>query len=74
VTSYLRAGVEGETVFRYHEEGGTGAFYWSDQGFGYAIAIKADRNLLLRIAELVYRQATAGGAKAKLPPAPDKPS
>jgi hypothetical protein len=28
---------------------------------------KADRNLLLRIAELVYRQTTPDGAKTKLP-------
>jgi hypothetical protein len=41
---------------RYHEEGGIGAFYWSDEGFGCAISAKADRDLLLRIAELVYRQ------------------
>ena len=74
LTLYLRAGVEGETAFRYHEEGGVGAFYWSDQGFGYAIAAKADRNLLLRIAELVYQQTSPGGAKAKLPPAAGKPS
>jgi anti-sigma factor RsiW len=74
LTLYLRAGVEGETAFRYHEEGGIGAFYWSDEGFGYAIAAKADRNLLLRIAELVYRQTSPAGAGAKIPPAPGKPS
>lgn len=55
--------------FRYHEEGRIGAFYWSDEGFGYAIATKADRSLLLRIAEIVYRQTSPDGARAKLPPA-----
>ena len=60
LTLYLRAGVRGETAFRYHEEGGIGAFYWSDEGFGYAIAAKADRELLLRIAELVYKQTSPG--------------
>jgi anti-sigma factor RsiW len=74
VTLYLRAGVGGETAFRYHEEGGIGAFYWSDEGFGYAITAKADRDLLLRIAEIVYQQTSPGGAKAKIPPAPGKPS
>jgi anti-sigma factor RsiW len=74
LTLYLRTGVGGETAFRYHEEGGIGAFYWSDEGFGYAIAAKADRDLLLRIAEIVYHQTSPDGAKAKLPPAPGKPS
>ena len=74
VTLYLRAGVGGETAFRYHQEGGIGAFYWSDEGFGYAITAKADRDLLLRIAEIVYQQTSPGGAKAKIPPAPGKPS
>jgi anti-sigma factor RsiW len=73
VTLYLRTGVSGETAFRYHEEGGIGAFYWSDEGFGYAITAKADRDLLLRISEIVYQQTSPGGAKAKIPPAPSKP-
>jgi anti-sigma factor RsiW len=74
LTLYLRTGVGGETAFRYREEGGIGAFYWSDEGFGYAIAAKADRDLLLRIAEIVYHQTSPDGAKAKIPPAPGKPS
>jgi len=74
LTLYLRTGIGGETAFRYHEEGGIGAFYWSDEGFGYAIAAKADRDLLLRIAEIVYQQTSPDGAKAKIPPAPGKPS
>ena len=74
LTLYLRTGVGGETAFRYHEEGGIGAFYWSDEGFGYAIAAKADRDLLLRIAEIVYQQTSPDGAGAKIPPAAGKPS
>jgi anti-sigma factor RsiW len=74
LTLYLRAGVGDETAFRYHEEGGIGAFYWSDEGFGYAIAAKADRELLLRIAELVYRQTSPDGARAKIPPPSGNPS
>jgi anti-sigma factor RsiW len=34
LTLYLRTGVGHEAAFRYHEEGGIGAFYWSDEGFG----------------------------------------
>jgi anti-sigma factor RsiW len=74
LTLYLRVGIGGETAFRYHEEGGIGAFYWSDEGFGYAITAKANRDLLLRIAEIVYQRTSPGGAKAKIPPAPGKPS
>ena len=74
LTLYLRVGIGGETAFRYHEEGGIGAFYWSDEGFGYAIAAKADRDVLLRVAELVYRQTSPNGAKAKIPPPPGKAS
>jgi len=74
LTLYLRTGIGGETAFRFHEEGGIGALYWSDEGFGYAIAAKADRELLLRIAEIVYQQTSPDGAKAKIPPAPGKPS
>jgi anti-sigma factor RsiW len=36
-----------------HEEGGVSAFYGSDEGFGYAIAAKADRGALLHIVALV---------------------
>jgi anti-sigma factor RsiW len=74
LTLYLRVGIGGETAFRYHEEGGVGAFYWADEGFGYAIAAKADRDLLLRIAEIVYQQTSPDGARAKLPPVPGKGS
>jgi anti-sigma factor RsiW len=74
LTLYLRAGIDGETAFRYSEKNGIGAFYWSDQGFGYALAAKADRNLLLRLSEIVYQQTSGGGAKAKIPPKHGKPS
>jgi hypothetical protein len=36
-----------------HEEGGVRAFYGSDEGFGYAIAAKADRGVLLHIVALI---------------------
>jgi anti-sigma factor RsiW len=74
LTLYLRADIGGETAFRYHEEGGVGAFYWADEGFGYAIAAKADRDLLLRIAEIVYQQTSPDAARTKPPPVPGKGS
>ena len=46
LTLYLRTDIGGETAFRYSEKNGVGAFYWSDQGFGYALAAKADRKTL----------------------------
>ena len=74
LTLYLRSGIGGETAFRYSEENGIGAFYWSDEGFGYALAAKADRNLLLRLAEIIFQQTSGDGAKSKIPPKPGKPS
>jgi anti-sigma factor RsiW len=74
LTLYLRSGVGGETAFRYSEDNGIGAFYWSDQGFGYALAAKLDRKALLQVAEIVYRQTSGDSGKAKIPPAPGKPS
>jgi anti-sigma factor RsiW len=74
LTLYLRSGIGGDTAFRYQKDAGIGAFYWSDQGFGYAIAAKADRDTLLRIAELVYRQISPEGGKAGKPPPTGKPS
>lgn len=74
LTLYLRSDVGGEAAFRYHEEEGIGAFYWSDEGFGYALAGKADRNLLLRVAEIIYQQLTPDAGKGKTPAQPGKPS
>jgi anti-sigma factor RsiW len=48
-TLYLRVGGRGETVFRYREDDCIGAFYWSDDGFGYVIAGKADHLLPLAL-------------------------
>jgi anti-sigma factor RsiW len=74
LTLYVRSGIGGETAFRYSEENGIGAFYWSDEGFGYALAAKADRSLLLRLAEIIYQQTSADGDKAKIPPKSGKSS
>lgn len=68
LTLYERGDSVGETAFRYTEENGIGAFYWSDQEFGYALTAKADRAELMKIAEIVYRQLSSESAKPKTPP------
>lgn len=79
LTLYLRSGIGGDTAFRYQEAAGIGAFYWLDRGFAYAITGKADRDELLQIAEIVYRQTSPQGkaeppAPAGKPPPAGKPS
>jgi anti-sigma factor RsiW len=71
---YLVVDVAGETEFQFREQNGISAFYWVDDGLAYAIAANAPRDLLLKVAEIVYRQNSPDGAKAKLPPAPGKAS
>jgi anti-sigma factor RsiW len=71
---YISADVAGETEFKYREQNGIGAFYWAEDGLAYAITANADRDLLLKLAEIVYQQSSPDGAKAKIPPAPGKPS
>jgi anti-sigma factor RsiW len=59
LTLYLRADpAEQETAFRFTQDptNGIAAFWWVDRGFGYAVAGRADRAELLRVAEAVYRQ------------------
>jgi anti-sigma factor RsiW len=71
---YLVVDVVGETEFQFRERNGVSAFYWADDGLAYAIAANAPRDQLLKVAEIVYRQNSPDGAKAKLPPAPGKAS
>ena len=71
---YLSANVGGETEFKYREQNGTSAFYWVEDGLAYAIAANTDRDLLLKVAEIIYQQNSPDGARAKIPPAPGKPS
>jgi anti-sigma factor RsiW len=44
-----------ETAFRFASEGPVPSFYWVDQGFGYAVAGKLPREVLLKLATLTYR-------------------
>jgi anti-sigma factor RsiW len=71
---YLVADVAGATEFQFREQNGISAFYWVEDGLAYAIAANAPRGLLLKVAKIVYQQNSPDGAKAKLPPAPGKPS
>ena len=45
-----------ETAFRYSADGPVPAFYWVDQGFGYALSGAVQREELMKLAELVYQQ------------------
>jgi len=45
-----------ETAFRFADEGGIATFYWVDQGFGCALSGKLPRQVMLQLAETVYRQ------------------
>jgi anti-sigma factor RsiW len=72
---YLSVDVGEETEFKYREEKGISAFYWVDDGLAYAVAAtNIDRALLLKVAEIIYRQNSPDGAGAKIPPAPGKAS
>jgi anti-sigma factor RsiW len=71
---YLVADIAGATEFKFREQNGINAFYWIEDGLAYAITANVPRDRLLKIAEIVYEQNSAGGAKAKLPPPPGKAS
>ena len=45
-----------EMRFRYQSEGASSSFYWSDQGFGYALTGEVNREKLMALATLVYQQ------------------
>jgi anti-sigma factor RsiW len=67
LTLYERQDTAGETGFRYSDEHGISEFYWSDQDFGYALTAKVDRQKLMDLAEIIYRQLDES-SKAKIPP------
>jgi anti-sigma factor RsiW len=59
VTLYVRteAPDHRETAFRYARENSVRVFYWIDRKFGYALSsADLDRDELLRLANVVYRQ------------------
>jgi anti-sigma factor RsiW len=71
---YLSVASADETEFKFREQNGISAFYWVDDGLAYAIAANTPRDVLLKIAELVYQQNSSDSAKPKLPSTPGKPS
>lgn len=46
----------GETGFQFAADAAVPSFYWIDQGFGYALAGPVPRDVLMKLAEAVYRQ------------------
>jgi anti-sigma factor RsiW len=51
-----RNGEKGETAYRFVREGNVSAFYWIDQGLGFALSAATSRDRLLPIVEAVYHQ------------------
>jgi anti-sigma factor RsiW len=51
-----RAKSEGQTAFRYAQEGAVSVFYWIDGNWGYALSGEVDRAALSRLSTSVYRQ------------------
>jgi anti-sigma factor RsiW len=58
LTLYVRTNAEEnrETAFRYAREGKVGVFYWLDGRLGYALSGELEKDELLRVATVVYRQ------------------
>jgi anti-sigma factor RsiW len=57
LTLYVTHEVAGQdTAFRFGTEGGVNVFYWVEDHFGYAISAGADRSVLAKVSEEVYRQ------------------
>jgi len=58
ITLYIRRGAwDNEvTAFQYAQENSLGTFYWIDGPMGYALSGGLNREQLLAVAELVYRQ------------------
>jgi anti-sigma factor RsiW len=56
VTVYIHVGDRGETSFRSIAEGDVQALYWVDDGCGYVVSGRLDRERLQQIAESVFRQ------------------
>ena len=52
----MEALIEAMYIAANADEGTVPAFYWVDQGFGYALSGKLERAQLLKLAEVVYRQ------------------
>lgn len=59
LTLYVRSGEGGgDTSFRFTGDGSAAAFYWVEDGFGYALTGETGREALLPAARAVYEQLT----------------
>ncbi|MBS4048953.1 MAG: anti-sigma factor [Alphaproteobacteria bacterium] len=59
LTLYVRTGeAGGDTSFRFTGEGNAVAFYWVEDGFGYALTGETGREALMPAARAVYEQLT----------------
>lgn len=58
LTLYVRvaADIHAPTSFRFAQEQGVSVFYWLDGRMGYALSGEVEREELLRVADVVYRQ------------------
>jgi anti-sigma factor RsiW len=51
-----RSTSEGQTAFRYQQEGNVSVFYWIDGNWGYALSGEIDKAALSKVSTSVYRQ------------------
>lgn len=57
LTLYVRCGEKHQdSAFRFAQNGDVGGFYWTDGGYGYALAGRMEREALLPLARAVYEQ------------------
>jgi anti-sigma factor RsiW len=57
LTLYVTREVAGQdAAFRFGTEGAVNVFYWVEDHFGYAISANADRAILMKVSQEVYRQ------------------
>ena len=57
LTLYVTREVGGQdTAFRFGKDGTVNVFYWVEGRFGYAISAGADRDVLMKVSQEVYRQ------------------
>ncbi len=68
LTIYVQAEHGSETAFRFWRFGDTATFAWIDQGFGFAVTARADREQLLPIAETIYHALLQDGGDARRDP------
>ena len=62
LTLYVTREVAGQdtAAFKFGRDGAVNVFYWVDERFGYAISGPADRDVLLKVSQEVYRQLKPG--------------